>query len=90
MASLKDKFKNLAALGYILRCPRVTEEAHDTGNPDTSQMVPIFETEWREDVPEVDWNLIAKQLNHARLGDHSDSNILWRVNFDSFDNDMRL
>lgn len=74
----------------MIRCNDVSEEVSEI------KTVPIFKNfESHENlfhVPEVDLNVIAKkvQKGNTALGDHSDSNIIWRLNFDKFDDDLRF
>ena len=90
LPSLSDKFKDLAFKQYVIRCYDVAEEVSETTT------IPKFNAgagshERLFDVPDVDLSVIAKkvQAGATALGDHSDANIVWRLNFDKFDDDLR-
>nr|CAG4641644.1 EOG090X04YD [Eurycercus lamellatus] len=83
--SLHEKLVNLAANQYIVRCPCISADA---------QKIPTFVVDAETDpfvVPPLNLGIIAQKLkeNAPEIGEHTDSTIIWRVNFQRFDVEMR-
>jgi hypothetical protein len=75
----------LAIYHFISRCPELTS---------IDKKVPEFSSE--EDsqkfvIPPVDFKIISQKVNEnaEQLGPHADSNIIWRINCERFDIEMR-
>lgn len=82
---LYEKLQNLAYKKYIIRLPQLAD--------DKSKKIPTLVTE--EDLsftcPVLDLGLMSQRLqeNCDQLKNYSDSHIMWRVNFEKFNQDMR-
>jgi len=82
---LYEKLQNLAYKQYIIRLPQLAEN--------NLKKVPILvaEENLKFKCPTLDLALISQKLqeNSDQLGNYSDSQIMWRVNFEKFNHDMR-
>nr|CAG4646999.1 EOG090X04YD [Megafenestra aurita]SVE92351.1 EOG090X04YD [Megafenestra aurita] len=85
-SALHKGFLNLAQNQYIIRCPKLVENSDKLKVPTL-----IVEEKEQFTVPHLELGPIAMKLreNAAQLGDFSDSQIIWRVNNDRFDVEMR-
>nr|CAG4636960.1 EOG090X04YD [Ceriodaphnia reticulata]SVE72898.1 EOG090X04YD [Ceriodaphnia reticulata] len=85
-SALHQGFLKLAQENFIIRCPKLVESVKKTN-------VPTFEIEEKDlfTVTLLELAPIGKLLkeNGTHLGEHSDSHIIWRVNHDRFDVEMR-
>ncbi len=86
-SDLYQSFKKLAADKFIIRCAKIEEFAN-------VQKVPkLLELDEKEKfiVPQLEMEPIAKLLREkaTELGEHSDSEIIWRVNHQRFDVELR-
>ena len=83
-SALHQSFLKLAKENFIIRSPKVVASA---------AKVPTLEIEENDKftVPQLELASIAKLLNEnaTQLGEHRDSEIIWRVNHDRFDVEMR-
>jgi len=81
---LYEKLQNLAIKEYIIRSPKLADNS--------STKVPTLNVE--EDLqftpPTLDLGVMSQKLqeNADQLGTYSDSQTMWRVNFDKFNHDM--
>ncbi len=85
-SALHQGFLKLAQENFIIRCPKLIQSIKKTN-------VPTFEIEEKDlyTVPHLELAPIGKLLkeNAIQLGEHADSEIIWRVNHDRFDVEMR-
>nr|SVE75085.1 EOG090X04YD [Daphnia dolichocephala] len=85
-SALYESFLKLAQDHFVIRCPKLAGNAN-------MQKVPILEVDEKEKftVPHLEIGPIAKLLkeNATQLGDHCDSEIIWRVNHERFDVELR-
>ncbi|XP_057374771.1 DNA-directed RNA polymerase III subunit RPC3-like [Daphnia carinata] len=85
-STLHQSFLKLAQDNFIIRCPKLADNAN-------MQKVPTLVVEEKEKftVPHVEIGPIAKLLkeNATQLGEHGDSEVIWRVNHDRFDVELR-
>nr|SVE84219.1 EOG090X04YD [Daphnia pulex] len=85
-SALHQSFQRLAQDNFIIRCPKLAENA-------TLLKVPTLEIEEKEKfaVPNVEIEPIARMLKEkaTQLGGHCDSEIIWRVNHERFDIELR-
>ena len=82
---LYEKLQNLAIYHFISRCPELTS---------IDKKVPEFSSEEDKQkfvIPPVDSKVISQKVNEnaEQLGPHADSNIIWRINCERFDTEMR-
>lgn len=86
-SDLHDKFVNLVSNQYVIRCPSVDTSNQTTGMPHFLKL----EEDAMFTVPPLEISPLAKKLRESatELGEYSDSAILWRVNFDKLDAEMR-
>lgn len=86
-SALHQGFLKLAQDQFIIRCPKLIETA------DGKSRVPTLAVEENDQftVPLLELSAIARKLkeNAIQLGDFSDSKIIWRVNHERFDVEMR-
>ena len=82
---LYEKLQNLALKKYIIRLPQLVD-----GN---SKKIPtlVAEENLQFVCPTLDLGLISQRLqeNSDQLVNYSDCHIMWRVNFEQFNNAMR-
>nr|CAG4634746.1 EOG090X04YD [Alona affinis] len=87
-APLYEMFTNLAANQFIIRCTDVTETSSST-----HRIPKLAQVEEKDEfsVPQLNIGPLAQKLKDkaTELGSYSDSNIIWRVNFDRFEIEMR-
>nr|SVE89843.1 EOG090X04YD [Daphnia sinensis] len=85
-SALHQSFLKLAQDNFIIRCPKLADNA-------SMQKVPTLVVEEKEKftVPHLEIGPIAKLLkeNATQLGEHSDSEVIWRVNHERFDVELR-
>lgn len=88
-SQLYDKFVNMVSQQFFIRCPEL--KASD------AQGVPKFNYDEENHmnhflVPPLDFVSLIEKLKEksSELGDYSDSNIIWRVNLEKFDTEMRF
>jgi len=81
---LFEKLQNLAIYRFIIRCPSLVP---------TEKKVPEFteEKDLQFIVPNVDYKILSQKIkeNADYLGEHPDSDVLWRINCETFDMEMR-
>lgn len=86
-SSLHQAFIRLASDNFIIRCPKLVETS------DGKAKIPNLEIEVKEqfEVPHLELATMARVLKEdaPQLGEHSDSKIVWRVNHQRFDVEMR-
>lgn len=88
-SKLYDKFVNMVRQQFFIRCPELI--ASD------GQGVPKFNCGEENNmdqflVPPLDFGFLVQKLREksSELGEYSDSNIIWRVNLEKFDAEMRF
>lgn len=87
-AALHEHFIKLAKNEFIIRC-------HTLKTSSDEAKIPQFTEEENIDnyfkVPEIDLRNLGMKFreNAQSLGEHSDSNVIWRVNHERFDIQMR-